>query len=93
MANGDLRDISLLGCVKIKNRECKAIPLTLRLGKTRSLGRSQLHWIHKHEHNFVLACLHPPRSPTREAVCRSSGKNQTRHLPGVHPEYSATASG
>ncbi|GFW90025.1 putative transposase-like protein [Trichonephila clavipes] len=43
--------------------------------------------------NFILACLHPPRSPTREAVCRSSGKNQAQRLPGVHPEYNATASG
>ncbi|GFX62070.1 hypothetical protein TNCV_2227961 [Trichonephila clavipes] len=38
-------------------------------------------------------CLHPPRSPTREAECRSSGKYQARRLPGVHPEYSTTASG
>ncbi|GFU50086.1 hypothetical protein TNCV_3210811 [Trichonephila clavipes] len=30
------------------------------------------------KNHFVLACLPPPRSPTREAVCRSSGK--TRHL-------------
>ncbi|GFV06954.1 hypothetical protein TNCV_2917141 [Trichonephila clavipes] len=32
---------------------------------------------------FILACLHPPRSPTREAVCRSSGK--TRH--GAYLKY------
>ncbi|GFV45648.1 hypothetical protein TNCV_2794741 [Trichonephila clavipes] len=31
-------------------------------------------------------------SPTREAVCRPSGKNEARRLPGVHPEYNATAS-
>ncbi|GFV62516.1 uncharacterized protein TNCV_3866971 [Trichonephila clavipes] len=42
---------------------------------------------------FILAYLHPPRSPTREAVCRSSGKYQARRLPGVYPEYSTTASG
>ncbi|GFW34596.1 hypothetical protein TNCV_952241 [Trichonephila clavipes] len=41
---------------------------------------------------FVLACLHPPQSPTREAVCRSSDKYQARRLPGVHPEHSTTAS-
>ncbi|GFX60667.1 uncharacterized protein TNCV_4917171 [Trichonephila clavipes] len=35
----------------------------------------------------------PPRSPTREAVCRSPGTNQARRLPGVHPEYSTTAPG
>ncbi|GFW01650.1 hypothetical protein TNCV_4085651 [Trichonephila clavipes] len=40
-----------------------------------------------------MACLYPPRSPTREAVCRSTANNQTRRLPKVHPEYSATASG
>ncbi|GFX43882.1 hypothetical protein TNCV_4111611 [Trichonephila clavipes] len=28
-----------------------------------------------------------------EAECRSSGKYQVRHLPGVHPRYSPTASG
>ncbi|GFU67235.1 hypothetical protein TNCV_729031 [Trichonephila clavipes] len=45
------------------------------------------------KNNFVLVCLHPPRSSTREVVCRSSGQFQTRCLPGVHPEYSTTASG
>ncbi|GFX06666.1 hypothetical protein TNCV_382621 [Trichonephila clavipes] len=35
------------------------------------------------EINFILVCLHPPRSPTREAVCRSSGK--TRH--GAYLKY------
>ncbi|GFT91087.1 hypothetical protein TNCV_2008901 [Trichonephila clavipes] len=45
------------------------------------------------KYNLILACLHPPRSPTRKAVCRSSGNNQARRLPGLHPEYSTTASG
>ncbi|GFV16691.1 hypothetical protein TNCV_4418781 [Trichonephila clavipes] len=46
------------------------------------------------EENFILACLHPPpRSPTGEAVCRSSGKYQAWRLPVVHPEYSAAALG
>ncbi|GFU69965.1 hypothetical protein TNCV_3980591 [Trichonephila clavipes] len=35
----------------------------------------------------------PPQSPTREAVCRSTGKNQERSLPGVHPGYSPIAPG
>ncbi|GFU55470.1 hypothetical protein TNCV_2812861 [Trichonephila clavipes] len=34
----------------------------------------------------------PTTESTREAVCRSSGKNQARRLPEVHPEYSTTAS-
>ncbi|GFW62088.1 hypothetical protein TNCV_1685191 [Trichonephila clavipes] len=45
------------------------------------------------KNNFVLACLLPARSPTKEAVCRESGKHQAWRLPGVHPEYSPTASG
>ncbi|GFU65056.1 hypothetical protein TNCV_4130621 [Trichonephila clavipes] len=64
----------------------------LRVGNTRPLHGTG-NWIHKREKNFVLACLHPPRSPTREAVCRSSGNYQTWRLPGVHQEYNATASG
>ncbi|GFV56005.1 hypothetical protein TNCV_2729091 [Trichonephila clavipes] len=43
--------------------------------------------------DFVLACIHPPERPTREAVCCSSGKDQARCLPGVHPEHSTTSSG
>ncbi|GFV94028.1 hypothetical protein TNCV_3356771 [Trichonephila clavipes] len=37
--------------------------------------------------SFLLACLHPLRSTTKEAVCQLSGTGQTRRLPGVHPEY------
>ncbi|GFX40630.1 hypothetical protein TNCV_2374141 [Trichonephila clavipes] len=93
MENGDLRGISLLGSVKIKNQECEAILLTLRLGKTRPLpGHSCIGSISA-KNNFILVCLHPPQSPTREAACQSSGKNQAWGLPTVHPEYSATASG
>ncbi|GFW88972.1 hypothetical protein TNCV_2684061 [Trichonephila clavipes] len=33
--------------------------------------------------NFILACLHPPRSPAREAMCRSSGKTRN----GAYLEY------
>ncbi|GFX57329.1 hypothetical protein TNCV_3914921 [Trichonephila clavipes] len=63
------------------------------VGKTRPLpGHSSIGFIST-KHNFVLACLHPLRSPTREAVCRSSDKYQARRLPGVHPEYSTAASG
>ncbi|GFY29457.1 uncharacterized protein TNCV_2626281 [Trichonephila clavipes] len=49
----------------------------------------------KRAENFILVCRRPPRSPTREAVCRSSVKNQSRRLPGIHPEcvVSTTASG
>ncbi|GFX52698.1 hypothetical protein TNCV_3980011 [Trichonephila clavipes] len=46
--------------------------------------RAQHIQIHKRDNNFVLACLHPPRSPTREAVGRSSGA-KTRH--GAYLEY------
>ncbi|GFX75403.1 hypothetical protein TNCV_2546741 [Trichonephila clavipes] len=58
----------------------------VRLGETRPLpGPSSIGSI-KVKYNFILACLHPPRSPTREAVCRSSDKYQARRLPGVHPD-------
>ncbi|GFU00677.1 transposable element Tcb2 transposase [Trichonephila clavipes] len=67
--------------------------MVVKVGNTRPLpGRSNIGSISA-KHNFVLECLHPPRSPTREAVCRSSSKYQARRLPGVHPEYSTTASG
>ncbi|GFY08408.1 hypothetical protein TNCV_1358141 [Trichonephila clavipes] len=45
--------------------------------------------------SWVKQGLYPDaalRSPTREAVYRSSGKYQARRLPGVHPEYNATTS-
>ncbi|GFX21701.1 hypothetical protein TNCV_1200811 [Trichonephila clavipes] len=54
---------------------------------------AQQHKILNREDNFVLACLHPPWSPTWEAVCRSTDNSQARRLPGVHSEHSATASG
>ncbi|GFX92535.1 hypothetical protein TNCV_710401 [Trichonephila clavipes] len=64
-----------------------------KLGKTKPLpGYSSIASI-RVKYNFILMCLHPPRSPTREAVCRSFGKNQARRFPGLHPEYSDTASG
>ncbi|GFV07116.1 hypothetical protein TNCV_3601361 [Trichonephila clavipes] len=52
-------------------------------GETKAFTRAQLTSIHKRELDFIQACLHPTRSPTREAVCRSSGK--TRH--GAYLEY------
>ncbi|GFY26921.1 hypothetical protein TNCV_930621 [Trichonephila clavipes] len=67
--------------------------MVMFVGKTRPLPGHSSKGSISVKHNFVLACLHPPRSPTREAVCRSRGKNQVRRLPGVHPEYSTTASG
>ncbi|GFU10521.1 hypothetical protein TNCV_2273491 [Trichonephila clavipes] len=42
---------------------------------------------------FILACLHPPRSPTRGGSVPVIWQNQARRLPEVHPEYNATASG
>ncbi|GFX96446.1 hypothetical protein TNCV_1441211 [Trichonephila clavipes] len=64
--------------------------LTGESRKDLAFTREQQHWIHKRENNFVLVCLHPPQSPTREAVCRSSGKNQARR----YLEYTQnTASG
>ncbi|GFV90645.1 hypothetical protein TNCV_2223611 [Trichonephila clavipes] len=64
-----------------------------RLGKTRPLpGHSSIASISA-KRNFILVFLHPVRSPTREAVCRQSFKNQVRRLPGVNPEYYATTSG
>ncbi|GFT11112.1 hypothetical protein TNCV_1084641 [Trichonephila clavipes] len=56
----------------------------VRLSKTRPLpGHSRLG--SKCEKNkLILACLHPPRSTTREAVCRSYGKNQVR---GAYLDY------
>ncbi|GFV07115.1 hypothetical protein TNCV_3601351 [Trichonephila clavipes] len=42
---------------------------------------TQLTSIHKRELDFILVCLHPTQNLTREAVCRSSGKNQARSLP------------
>ncbi|GFX74075.1 hypothetical protein TNCV_490391 [Trichonephila clavipes] len=93
MAKGDFFDISLLGNDKIKKREYLATSSMLGLGKTRHLPGHSSIGPTSAKHNFVLPCLHPPRRPTREAVCRSSGQNQARRLPGVHPEYNATASG
>ncbi|GFX19432.1 retrovirus-related Pol polyprotein from transposon 412 [Trichonephila clavipes] len=65
----------------------------LMLGKTRPLPGHKISGFMKSEICFILECLHPPRSPTREAVCRSSGKYQARRLPEVHSEYSTTESG
>ncbi|GFX33501.1 hypothetical protein TNCV_1006621 [Trichonephila clavipes] len=65
----------------------------LMLGKTRPLPGHEIVGSMKKEIIFILECLHPPRSPTREAVCRSSGKYQARRLLRVHLEYSDTASG
>ncbi|GFT05194.1 hypothetical protein TNCV_122561 [Trichonephila clavipes] len=65
----------------------------LMLGKTRPLPGHKISGSMKSEIVFILECLYPPRSPTREAVCRSSGKYQARRLPEVHPEYSTTVSG
>ncbi|GFS88857.1 hypothetical protein TNCV_3569551 [Trichonephila clavipes] len=59
----------------------------LMLGKIRPLPGHKISGSMKREMVFILECLHPPRSPTREAVCRSSGKHQARRLPEVHPEY------
>ncbi|GFV06917.1 RNase H domain-containing protein [Trichonephila clavipes] len=53
----------------------------LMLGKTRPLPGHKISGSMKSEIFFILECLHPPRSPTREAVCRSSGKYQARRLP------------
>ncbi|GFV95337.1 hypothetical protein TNCV_4587121 [Trichonephila clavipes] len=64
----------------------------LRLGKTRPLPVHSIFGSIGARKDFILVCLHPPRSPTRKAVCRSSGKYQARRLPGLHPEYNATAS-
>ncbi|GFW75937.1 hypothetical protein TNCV_3247021, partial [Trichonephila clavipes] len=48
------------------------------LANIQAFTLAQQTWIHmRRKINFILACLHPPWSPTREAVCRSSGK--TRH--------------
>ncbi|GFT30925.1 hypothetical protein TNCV_1683031 [Trichonephila clavipes] len=65
----------------------------LMLGKIRPLPRHKISGSMKREIVFILECLHPPRSPTREAVCRSSSKYQARRLPEIHPDYSTTASG
>ncbi|GFT84188.1 hypothetical protein TNCV_1150041 [Trichonephila clavipes] len=62
----------------------------LMLGKTRPLPGHEISGFMKREMVFILECPQPPRSPTREAVCRSSGKYQARRLPRVHPEYSDT---
>ncbi|GFU78340.1 hypothetical protein TNCV_528831 [Trichonephila clavipes] len=56
---------------------------TLMLGKTRPLPGHKISGCMKSEIVFILECLHPPRSPTREAVCGSSGKYQARRLPEV----------
>ncbi|GFW79610.1 hypothetical protein TNCV_1428701 [Trichonephila clavipes] len=93
IANGNFVNIPLSGKDKSKNLVCAAILSTLGLGNTRPLQWHSSTESISARNKFVLACLHPPRSPTREAVCRSSGKNQARRLPGVHPEYNATASG
>ncbi|GFW30475.1 hypothetical protein TNCV_454131 [Trichonephila clavipes] len=55
----------------------------LRVGKTRPLPGHSIFGSIGARKNFILACLHPQRSPTREAVCRSSGK--TRH--GAYLKY------
>ncbi|GFW83730.1 hypothetical protein TNCV_668431 [Trichonephila clavipes] len=76
-----------------KNRVSAETVSMLRGGNTRPLpGHISIGSISVKQ-NFVLACLHPAWSPTREAVCRSTDNSQSRRLPGVYPEYSATASG
>ncbi|GFW77544.1 hypothetical protein TNCV_2499361 [Trichonephila clavipes] len=93
IAKGDLEDISLFGSEISRNLVFEEIFSMFRLGNTRPLpGHSSIGSISTRK-TFVLAYLHPPRSPTREAVFRSSGKKQARRLPGVHLEYNATASG
>ncbi|GFT29393.1 hypothetical protein TNCV_757491 [Trichonephila clavipes] len=53
----------------------------LMLGKIRPLPGHKISGSMKIDMVFILECLYPPRSPTREAVCRSSGKYQARRLP------------
>ncbi|GFW30375.1 hypothetical protein TNCV_453131 [Trichonephila clavipes] len=85
--------MSLFGSEISKNRVSAETVSMLRVGNTRPLpGHSSIGSISVRQ-NFVLACLHPPRSPTREAVCRATDNSQARPLPGVHPEYSAIVSG
>ncbi|GFX29715.1 hypothetical protein TNCV_2750491 [Trichonephila clavipes] len=64
----------------------------LLLGKTRPLHGHKISGYMKREMVYILKCLHPPRSTTREAVFRSSGKYQAQRLPEVHPEYRTTVS-
>ncbi|GFU46484.1 hypothetical protein TNCV_567761 [Trichonephila clavipes] len=59
-----------------------------------SLYPGTQHWIHKYAYrtsSWRASTHHGVQQGL--AVCRSSGKNQARRLPEVHPKYNATASG
>ncbi|GFX13797.1 hypothetical protein TNCV_3421091 [Trichonephila clavipes] len=85
--------MALLGKDKSKNRAYVAVSSVLILGFTRPIpGRSSIGSIEVKQ-NFILVCLHPPRSPAREEVCRSTDNSQARRLSGKYPEYNAAASG
>ncbi|GFT19810.1 hypothetical protein TNCV_4992711 [Trichonephila clavipes] len=84
IAGGEFLIISLFGNAISKNLVRAAIISLSNLGNTRPLPRHS-------SIGSILAGLYPPRSPTRDAVCRSSDKYQARRFPGVYPEYSDTA--
>ncbi|GFV31737.1 hypothetical protein TNCV_2442081 [Trichonephila clavipes] len=92
-ANWDFVSISLFGKESNKNLVQATIVLMSEFCNTSSLpGHISIGSISA-KHNSILACLPPPRSSTRVAVCRSSSQTQARCLLGIHPEYSATTSG
>ncbi|GFX20290.1 hypothetical protein TNCV_1438491 [Trichonephila clavipes] len=92
MANDDFVDMTLFGKEINEYLTCVAVSSTLRLGKTIPLPGNSIFG------SIGVTRLHPDVPPpttesNKGAVCRSSGENQARRLPGVLPEYSATASG
>ncbi|GFU29409.1 hypothetical protein TNCV_2382621 [Trichonephila clavipes] len=93
IAKGNLFNISLFGRYISKNLVIFDNSSTLRGGNTRLIPWHSSIDPYERVNIFVLACLHPPRSPKSEAVCRPSGKNQAWRLLGIHPEYNATTSG
>ncbi|GFV20548.1 hypothetical protein TNCV_4143091 [Trichonephila clavipes] len=72
-----------IGRDSINKRPCSETLSTLRVGKTRPLHGHSIFGSISARKNFILACLHPSRSPTREAVCQSSGKTRQ----GAYLEY------
>ncbi|GFW90207.1 hypothetical protein TNCV_1790271 [Trichonephila clavipes] len=90
IVNGDFFDNSLFHKEISRNLDFVDISSTFRVGKTRPLpGHSSIGSINANNTSSWRASTHHVVQGRRCA----GHLNQARRLPGVHPEYNATASG
>ncbi|GFW00494.1 HTH_Tnp_Tc3_2 domain-containing protein [Trichonephila clavipes] len=84
---------------KKNDLHCNAQVVSLAILSMFMLGKTRLLLVHNStgsknvKGRFVMASLHPKRSPKRDPVCRSFRINQVRRIPGIYPECSNTLSG